>query len=154
MKVLLRENISKLGKRGDIVEVKPGYARNYLIPRNLAWHASAENQRRLDAEKRQYELKMAKIKEERQEIAEKLSGMQLQLGVKATEEGHLYGSIGARQIVEAFRRQGFLLEEDNILLESPIKEVGKHTYHIKVHPEIPVVECHLLVFDPTIPNRG
>lgn len=146
MKVLLRENISKLGKRGDIVTVKPGYARNYLIPRALAWHATAENQRRLDAEKRQYELKQAKIKEERQEIAEKLRGTQLQLGVKATEEGHLYGSIGARHIVEAFKQQGIILDEEHVLLENPIKEVGRYAYSIKVHPDIEPVECHLEVF--------
>lgn len=148
VKVLLRENIEKLGKRGDIVNVKAGFARNYLMPRQLAWAATKENLQRLEAEKRQYNLRQAKLKEERQEIAEKLKKTTLTLIVQATPEGQLYGSIQARQLVDAFKQQNIELPGDSILLEQPIKEIGVHKVKIRVHPEIPEVEVTIKVQGP------
>ncbi|MGE0433042.1 MAG: 50S ribosomal protein L9 [Planctomycetota bacterium] len=145
LKVLLRENIAKLGKRGDIVSVKPGYARNYLLPRGYAWVASKENQRRLDAEKRQYELRQTAIREELEELAQKLQGTELTLMVQANEEGHLYGAIHGRQIAEAFIQGGVKIGEDSIILESPVKEVGPHNFKIRLHPDIKDIDARLFV---------
>ena len=147
VKVLLRDNISKLGKRGDIVTVKPGYARNYLLPRGYAWLASRENQRRLDAEKRQYELKQAAMREELEELAQKLQGTELTMMVQANDEGHLYGAIHARQIAEVFVEGGVKLDDEAIILENPVKEVGPHNFRIHLHPDIKDIECRLFVVD-------
>jgi len=140
MKVLLRESIRKLGMRGEIVEVAPGYARNYLLPRNLALPANRENMRRLDAEKRQYDLKMAQFKEARMEMANKLRGVKLDLSVNATAGGNLYGAIHDKQIVDVFTQQGFQLDTDNVMLPEPIRTVGTHRVPLKLHPDLGEIE--------------
>lgn len=144
MKVILRESIAKLGKRGDVISVKPGYARNYLLPRNLAVVSTKENMRRIEAEKRQWDIKQAAIKEERQALAQRLQGTQLTMMVRA-HEGVLYGAINERQILEAFTAEGIKLTEQAIVLDRPVKEIGPHEFRIHLHADIPDVVCKLFV---------
>lgn len=145
IKVVLRENVSKLGKRGDIVTVKNGYARNYLIPRNIGLIATEANLKRIETEKRKYVQSMAKFKEEREDLANKLNSVKIEIPTKMTAQGHLYGAIGEKQILEALEREGITLEDDSIYLEDPIKEMGIYKIKISVHPELPEVEIELWI---------
>lgn len=140
MKVLLRESIHKLGKRGEVVDVTSGYARNYLLPRALAYPYTQEYQRRLEAEKRKYDVKMAKFKEQREELADRLRGVQMTMTVNATPEGQLYGAIHGRQIAQIFREQGIEMDENSVRLSEPIRKVGSHAVPLHLHAEIDDVE--------------
>ncbi len=145
MKIVLRENVQKLGKRGDIVAVKAGYARNYLIPKGLGLPASQENLRRIEAEKRQYIQRMAQFREEREELAAKLRSIKLEIPSKMTDEGHLYGSIQEKQIFDALEKEGVILEPDSIFLETAIKEIGIYKFTAHIHPELKDVEMELWI---------
>ncbi len=145
MKVLLRESIRKLGKRGEVVEVASGYARNYLLPQRLAYPFSPEYQRRLEVEKRRYDMKMAKFKEQREELADRLRNVQLTMTVNATPEGQLYGAIHPRQIAEIFSEQGIELEESAVRLKEPIRKTGSHAVPLKLHPDVDEVEILIQV---------
>jgi len=145
IKIVLRENVPKLGKRGDIVTVKNGYARNFLIPRNIGLIATGANLKRIESEKRKYVQSMAKFKEEREDLANKLGSVKIEIPTKMTAQGHLYGAIGEKQILEALEREGITLENDSIYLEEPIKEMGIYKIKISVHPELPEVEIELWI---------
>ncbi len=145
MKIVLRENVPKLGKRGDVIAVKDGYARNYLIPKGLGLPASAENLRRIETEKRKYIQRMAQFKEEREELAEKLKSIKLEIPSKVSDKGHLYGSIQEKNILEALEKEGVVLEPDSVYLEEPIKEIGIYKFTVHVHPAIEDVEMELWV---------
>ncbi len=139
MKLLLRESIRGVGKRGEIVEVAEGYARNYLLPKNLALQASEENMRRLAGEKRAYEARVAREKEEAQEIADAISKIQLTVPMNASPEGHLFGSVTPRVIVDAFKQEGISLKTTQVELEADhIRELGTYSFNIRLHDEVEV----------------
>lgn len=139
MKLLLRESIRGVGKRGDVVDVAEGYARNYLLPKNLALPASDENLRRLAGEKRAYEARQAKEKEHAQEIADAIGKVQLTVPMRASPEGHLFGSVTPRVIVDAFKTEGIGLKTNQIELESDhIRELGTYSFTIRLHDEVEV----------------
>lgn len=126
MKVILLEDIEKLGKKFEVVEVADGYARNFLIPKNLAEPATKETRERLkvlkEAEVKRAEEELAKI----QELATKLDGQEIEIKAKLKEDGGLFGSINAASIAEALAKQGLYIKKSWVKLEKPIKEVGEY----------------------------
>ncbi|MCA8910682.1 MAG: 50S ribosomal protein L9 [Planctomycetes bacterium] len=139
MKLLLRESIRGVGKRGDVVDVTDGYARNYLLPKNLALPASNENLRRLEGEKRAYEARQIKERETAQEVADAISKVQLTVPMRASAEGHLFGSVTPKVITDAFKEEGVTLKPSQIELESDhIRELGTYSFNIRLHDDVEV----------------
>src|SRR5690349_9375087 len=114
MKVLLKSDVPKIGKKGELLEVKEGYARNFLIPNGLAIEASGGALKQVEEEKRALDRKKAKEKEEAQGLADKLKGLSIVLKHKAGEEGRLFGSITSAEIAEALRQKGFEIDKKKI----------------------------------------
>ncbi|HHY71082.1 MAG TPA: 50S ribosomal protein L9 [Thermoanaerobacterales bacterium] len=137
MKIILLEDVKKLGKKGDLVSVADGYARNYLLPRNLAEEATAGGIKQLKQEKAALENKKKKEKELAQEIAEKLSKAKVTLKVKSGDQGKLFGSVTSKDISEALKKQ-YKVEVDRrkIELSEPIKTLGSYEVDIKLVPEV------------------
>lgn len=153
MKVLLRENIQKLGKRGDVVTVASGYARNYLLPRQLAWPASKEFERRLDAEKRKYDARMSELKEAMEELSQKLANTELTIKARASEDGRLFGSVTARDVLDAFEKEGITLDSRSLNFDAHIKEVGVYQFSLKLHPDLEPVDIKFWVVDENEPDH-
>ncbi|MFN3921042.1 MAG: 50S ribosomal protein L9 [Caldimicrobium sp.] len=136
MKIILKKDIPKLGKAGDVVTVKDGFARNYLLPKGLAILA---NQRSIEALERERKIALAKAERERkkaQSLAERLQGFSITLYRKVVEEGRLYGSVSAVDIAKALSEKGFEIDRKNILLDEPIKMVGNYEIKIKLSSEV------------------
>jgi len=139
MKVILKEDVKNLGSMGSIVNVAEGYARNYLIPRNLAAEASLKNIKRLEHEKNIILEKAKKIKKTADDLASKLSSITLSIEATAGEDGKLFGSVTAMDIADALSKQGIEVDKRKITIEDePIKRLGKYNVYIKLHPEITV----------------
>jgi large subunit ribosomal protein L9 len=139
MKLLLRESIRGVGKRGDVVDVTDGYARNYLLPRQLALPANEENLRKLAGEKRAYEARLANEKEQAQEIAAAITKLQLSIPMNASPEGQLYGSVSPKVIVDALKEEGISLRSQQVTLESDnIRELGTYAFKVQLHDEVEV----------------
>ena len=136
MEVILREDIKTLGKAGELVRVKPGYARNYLLPHGLAYEATEGNKKRIAAETKARSVRLQSERAGADREAATLSGVQLRLAGKAGEEGKLFGSITAQDIAEELGRQGHTVDRRRIELEHPIKTLGAHTVAIRLHPEV------------------
>lgn len=139
MEVILKQDVRKLGSKDDIVKVKPGYGRNFLIPRGLAVMAD-ENSKKVHAEVlKQRAHKEAKIKAEAEKVAEKLKGMALKVGAKVGESGKIFGSVNAIQLAEAIKNLGFDVDRKNITMdEDGIKSVGTYQATVKLHKEVVV----------------
>lgn len=136
MKVILRKNVPNLGTIGDVVNVKDGYARNYLFPRELAYLATENALKRIEIEKRKLLSKMAKEKEIAEKLAAELNGIQLSIPMKVTEEGNLYASVTSQLIAEKLAEMNYTIEKKNILLDEPIKTLGVFDVRVKVHSDI------------------
>lgn len=137
MKVILKESIKNLGEKDDLVEVKDGYARNYLIPRGLAEEASEGNISRAKARRDAEEQRQEREKEEARKLSEKLNGKVLEIKAKTGSKGKLFGSITSMDIVEALKREyGTVFDRKKIVLEEPIKSVGETTVEIKLYPGV------------------
>ena len=136
LEVILREDIKTLGKAGDMVRVKPGYARNYLLPRGLAYEATEGNKKRIAGETRARATRQATEKAEAETVAARLGGITLTLGGKAGEEGRLFGSVTAQDIADALARAGHPVDRRRIELEHPIKTLGPHTVAVRLHPDV------------------
>ncbi len=136
MKVILKEDVKNLGAAGSIVNVADGYARNFLIPRNLAVEASSVNIKALEQERKKIEDAARKAKESAQELSNRLSSLTVQIMAKAGEEGKLFGSITNADISEALKREGFDVDRKRIMLEEPIKRLGTYTVNVKVYQDI------------------
>ena len=136
IQVILQENIENLGKVGDIVKVKPGYARNFLIPRGMAAQADARNVSRLEHQKRSAEARKGKIKAEAEKLAKSFESAKIVLPRQVGEEDKLFGSVTSMDIEEALRAQGVKVDRKQISLPEPIKTLGLHEITIKVHPEV------------------
>ena len=126
MKVLLRRNIAKLGQIGDVLEVKDGYARNYLIPQGLAMAPTRANLKAIEEDKAAYLAELARLKQELQTQANLLDGKEFTIVALANEEGVLYGSVGKAQIAAAIVEQGVMIDTRNILLDEPIHKLDKY----------------------------
>jgi len=136
MKVLLRKNVSALGQIGDVVEVKPGYARNYLLPRGIAMVPTKANLKAVEAEKQRYLGELAKRREELVARAEAINGREVTISARANVEGHLYGSVGPAQIAAALAEQGIFAEPENIHLDSPIRQLDKYDIAVILAPDV------------------
>lgn len=136
MEVILREDVPNLGTVGDIVKVKPGYARNYLLPRQLAVVADRSNVGALEHQKRIVAVKRDRDRKQAETLAQSLTSMRVTIKARAGEEGKLFGSVTNQDIERALAEQGFTVERRRIRLEEPIKTLGEHT--VPVHLSVGV----------------
>ncbi len=136
MKLILREDVENLGKGGELVDVKPGYGRNYLLPRGLAVLANPKNVRELDHQKKIAEAKAAKARASAEAVAKRLADTPVTLKRKVGEQEKLYGSVTALDIVEALAARGLALDRRMIDLPEPIKSIGDHEVAVKLHREV------------------
>ena len=143
MKLLLQRNIEKLGTIGDIVDVPPGYGRNYLLPKGLAVEVTADNINRFAGMKRRLIAIEQETKEKFELLAKEIEGASCTVVTNASEEGHLYGSVTARDIAAQFVAEDIKIEPKAIVLPEPIKELGIYMVNIRLHPE---VECEAKVW--------
>jgi len=139
MNVILKQDIPNLGHKDDIITVKDGYARNYLIPKGYAINATAQNRKVHEESLRQRAHKEAQLKEAAVELAEKLKKVSLSIGAKTSTKGKIFGSVNTIQIAEALTEKGFEVERKNISIKDDlIKEVGSYSATVKLHREVHV----------------
>ncbi len=136
MKLILREDVENLGKGGELVDVKPGYGRNYLLPRGLAVPANPKNVRELEHQKKIAEAKAAKLRASAEAVAKRLADTPVTLKRKVGEQDKLYGSVTALDIVEALAARGLQLDRRTIDLPEPIKTIGEFEVPVKLHREV------------------
>ena len=136
LKLMLLRDVQGLGELGDVVRVSPGYARNFLLPRGLATMPGGDTEKRVTAIRKRAAAQIAKDLEHARAAAAALSNVSIHVEVKAGEGGHLYGSVTPAMIVEALKKQGCEVTEDNVALEQPIKELGIYDVPLKLHGEI------------------
>lgn len=136
MKVILRQNLDNLGNIGDVVNVKDGYARNYLLPNNLAFVATQDAVKRIEREKLKLISQLTKEKENAEALSQALSNIQLTIPMRTTEEGTLYGSITNQLISEKLSELDFNIDKRNIMIDEPIKTLGIFDVKIKLHSDI------------------
>jgi large subunit ribosomal protein L9 len=136
MKIILREDIDKLGRRGEVVKVAPGYGRNYLLPKGLAYLHTPGNAKRVDQERRFLNVKLAREKQEAEELSRRISQISTTIVRKVGENETLYGSVTNGDIAEAIEKEGFAIDKRKILLTDPIKTLGIYTVPVKLHPEV------------------
>lgn len=138
MEVILKEDILSLGYKDDIVNVKKGYARNYLIPQGKAFMATDSAKKVLAENLKQRAHKIAQIRNEAQEIANKMQGVSLTIGAKTSSTGTIFGSVTNIQIADALVEKGFNIERKYIIIKDQVKEVGNYSATVKLHKEISV----------------
>jgi len=138
MEVILKQDIKKLGEKDDIVTVKPGYGRNYLIPQGFAVLATESTKKVLAENIRQAQFKQDKIKKDAAELATKLEGVKLTIGAKAGESGKIFGSVNNIQIAEALKKQGFEVDRRRITFEEDPKTLGEYVANLNLHKEVKV----------------
>ena len=138
MRIILLERIENLGQMGDVVRVKPGYARNYLLPRSKAVRATEENRKRFEETRAHLEASNLQRRSEAETVAAKLDGLSVALIRQAGEAGQLYGSVTGRDVADAITAAGFTVDRQQIRLHQPIKALGLHTVKVGLHPEVVV----------------
>ncbi|HIJ61357.1 MAG TPA: 50S ribosomal protein L9 [Rhodospirillaceae bacterium] len=138
MEVILLERIEKLGQMGDTVKVKPGFARNFLLPQKKALRNTKENQSRFEAQRAQLEAQNLKRREEAQAIAAKMDGLAVAIIRQAGEGGMLYGSVSGRDVADAVIEAGYTVERRQVALDNPIKSLGVYSLKLSLHPEVAV----------------
>jgi large subunit ribosomal protein L9 len=138
MEIILIAKVEGLGERGDIVKVKDGYARNYLLPKQLAVPATVQGKRMLEEENRLREVRDKKLKRSVEAIAEKMKDLSCTILVQASEEDKLFGSVSAHDIAGAIAKLGFDIDHKQVMLEEPIKILGVYTVRIRLHREVEV----------------
>ena len=136
MKIILKEDINNLGYKDDVVEVKSGYGRNYLMPFGKAVIATESALKVLAENQRQRAHKLAQLKADAEATAKSLEGVSLTIGAKTSSTGTIFGSVNAIQIAEALEKLGFNIDRKLIVLKEPVKEVGKYNAIIKLHKEV------------------
>jgi large subunit ribosomal protein L9 len=138
MEVILLERIARLGQMGDVVRVKDGFARNFLLPRGKALRATDENRTRFEKMKGELEARSLTLKTEADQVAGKLDGKSFTVLRQASESGQLFGSVSPRDLVTLLGEAGFRLNRNQVVLNGPIKAVGQHKVPIALHPEVEV----------------
>lgn len=136
MKIILREDIEALGRKGETVVVKDGYARNYLLPKKLAIPFSTGNLELIQQEKEKLRVQLMKEKDDAEEMAEKLAAISCTISKKVGEGDTLYGSVTAAEIVEVLKSEGFEIEKKKLIIEEPIKKLGIYKVGVKIHAEV------------------
>jgi large subunit ribosomal protein L9 len=135
-RIILRQDIEDLGELGDIVDVKPGYARNYLLPQGFAYEATAANLRRHEEEREHLVKRSMRDREQAEKAAERLAGVSVTLKVKAGEEGRLFGSVTSIDIANSLAEQSIEIDRHIIRLADPIKQLGMYKVPIRLHAEV------------------
>ena len=138
MEIILLQRVAKLGQMGDIVSVRDGYARNYLLPQGKALRANAANKARFDAERAQLEARNLEAKTEAENLAERISDKTVVIIRAASETGQMYGSVSTRDLAEALTEDGVSLNRTQISLDRPIKTIGMHSVNVVLHPEVSI----------------
>lgn len=136
MEVILREDVPSLGKAGQLVKVTPGYARNFLFPKELAFEATEGNKKRIAAETKAKAAKIAADKAAAQALAQQLGALPVTIRHKAGDEGRLFGSVTAHEIADAVKAKGIDLDKRRIELHAPIRTVGFHSVPVKLHADV------------------
>ncbi|HTV37185.1 MAG TPA: 50S ribosomal protein L9, partial [Xanthobacteraceae bacterium] len=136
MEVILLERVARLGQMGDVVRVKDGFARNFLLPRGKALRATAENRTRFESMKSELQARSLTLKTEATGVAEKLNGKSFTVLRQASESGQLFGSVSPRDLVHLITEAGFTVNRNQIALNAPIKTIGRHSVPLALHPEI------------------
>jgi large subunit ribosomal protein L9 len=138
MEIILREDIDKLGTRGQVVKVAAGYARNYLLPKRLAVPASEANKKIVEQERQAHLRREAKLKGEAEDLAKIVGSVTVTIAQKAGENDQLFGSVTAKDIAEALEKRGYTIDRRKILLDEPIRQLGEHKITLRLHREVPV----------------
>lgn len=138
MQVILLQRIAKLGQMGEVVSVKPGYARNFLLPQKKALRATEENRKQFESQRAQLEADNLAQKSEAEKVAEKLNGESFIAIRQAGDTGQLYGSVSTRDIAEVITEGGFTINRNQVAMERPIKNLGVHEVEVALHPEVSV----------------
>ena len=136
MELILREDVDKLGRRGEVVKVAEGYGRNFLLPRGLAMAVTTANKAMIERERKAHEARMAKEKAEWQSVAERINSIRFVAPRKVGENDVLYGSVTSGDIAEFLKNKGVDIDKRKVQLEEPIKKLGDHEVKIKLHPEV------------------
>lgn len=136
MELILRDDVASLGKAGDLVRVKPGYARNFLLPRGLAFEATDGNKKRIAAESKARHAAASAERAEAQAIADAIAKVSLTFNAKSGEDGKLFGSITAGDIAEQLAANGVTVDKRRIELEHPLKHLGFHTVPVRLHHDV------------------
>jgi large subunit ribosomal protein L9 len=136
MEVILREDVDKLGRRGEVVKVAEGYGRNFLLPRGLALAVNDANKAMIAKERKQHELRMAKEKAEFQAVADRINGIRFVAPRKVGENDMLYGSVTSGDVADFLKGKGVDIDKRKVQLEEPIKKLGEHEVQVKLHPEV------------------
>ncbi|HEY3837920.1 MAG TPA: 50S ribosomal protein L9 [Bryobacteraceae bacterium] len=136
MEVILREDIDKLGNRGQVVKVAAGYARNYLLPKRLAVAATESNKKIVEQERQSHLRKEAKLQGEAQDLAKLMQGLTLEISAKAGENDQLFGSVTAQNIADALEAKGFTIDRRKVVLEEPIRTLGEHKVSVRLHRDV------------------
>ncbi|HEX8412231.1 MAG TPA: 50S ribosomal protein L9 [Thermoanaerobaculia bacterium] len=136
MKVILTEEIRGLGTRGDVVTVKDGYARNFLIPKNMAQEASTGNLKAIEHQRRKWNLIAQEEKDAAQKQADRVKGVKIRIEKRVGDQGHLFGSVTANEIADALAEKGIEVDKRRIELGSPIKTVGLHDVEVRLHRDV------------------
>ena len=144
MEIILKEDVINLGYKGDIVKVKDGYGRNFLIPTKKAVLATESAKKMLAEDLKQRAHKLERIKNEASELAEKVKDITLSVGAKTSTTGKIFGAVGPIQIADAFEKAGFAVDRKVIVLKEPVKEIGSYKATLKLHKEVTVeVACNV-----------
>lgn len=136
MEVILRDDVDKLGRRGDVVKVAEGYGRNFLLPRGLAMPVTEANKALIAKERKTHEARVAKEKSEHSAVAEKIAGLRFVAPRKVGENDLLYGSVTSGDIAEFLKGKGIEVDKRKVLLDEPLKRLGEHEVKVKLHPEV------------------
>lgn len=136
MEVILHEDVPSLGQVGEIVKVKDGYARNYLLPRKIAVVANSKNVREMDHQKRIVAVKKAQLKVKAEELAAKLASVSVTITKEAGEEDKIFGSVTTMEISNTLRAEGYIIDKRHIKIAEPIKKIGVYDISVRLHPEV------------------
>ncbi len=138
MDVILLQRVEKLGQMGDVVKVREGYGRNYLLPKGVAVRATAEKLKEFEARRKQLEAENLQLRSEAEKVAEKMAGLAVVVISSAGETGHLYGSVRPKDVADKVCDAGFTVNRSQIVIASPIKTLGLHKVAVQLHPEVKV----------------
>ena len=136
MEVILRQHVDNLGRRGDVVKVADGYARNYLLPRQLALAVTAANKRQIERERKIFDAREAEEKQQAEALAERLGQIEIEIARRVGENNALYGSVTSADVATALEAKGFTVDKRKIVLAEPLKAVGEVTVPVKIHREV------------------
>jgi large subunit ribosomal protein L9 len=136
MEVILLERVAKLGQMGDVVRVKDGYARNYLLPKGKALRATDANKTRFEGMKKQLETRNLELRSEAEKVAQKIDGKSFVVLRQSSETGQLYGSVSTRDLITILAERGFSVQRSQLDLNAPIKRLGLHKVPVRLHPEV------------------